>query len=180
MVSRVRQGDLSFGADEIEREAAVHLSHGFQAPAPVRQLPPVQNAFTGQVGPAPASSGNTQNIVVPPPPVQPQGQSWLSRIAISVVNRIASCTPARLHAVRAEQACTPSSFSSSSHLSRERRSAVTHITTALLDPFISCCVGRRNDSAVQLPMVAIPYWDRSHYENPYSGTWKGDRHSGRM
>jgi hypothetical protein len=81
MVSRVRQGDLSFGADEIEREAARSSVTRLQAPAPVRQLPPVQNAFTGQVGPAPASSGNTQNIVVPPPPVQPQGQSWLSRIA---------------------------------------------------------------------------------------------------
>jgi hypothetical protein len=28
---------------------------------------------------------------------------------------------------------------------------VTHITTTMLDPFISCCVSRRNDYAVQLP-----------------------------
>ncbi len=28
---------------------------------------------------------------------------------------------------------------------------MTHITTALLDPFISCCVGRRNDYALQIP-----------------------------
>ena len=28
---------------------------------------------------------------------------------------------------------------------------MTHITTALLDPFISCCVGRRNDYALQVP-----------------------------
>jgi hypothetical protein len=82
MVGRVRQGDLSFGADEIEREAARSSVTRLSAPAPARQLPPVQNAFAGQVGPAPlASSGNTQNIVVPPPPAQPQGQSWLSRIA---------------------------------------------------------------------------------------------------
>jgi hypothetical protein len=27
---------------------------------------------------------------------------------------------------------------------------VTHITTSMLDPFISCCVGRRNDYALQL------------------------------
>ncbi len=79
MVSRVRQGDLSFGADEIE--AARSSVTRLQAPASVRQLPPLQNAFTGQVGPAPAShSGNTQNIVVPPPPAQPQGQSWWNRI----------------------------------------------------------------------------------------------------
>ncbi len=80
MVGRVRQGDLSFGADEIEaaRSSVTRLA----APASARQLPPVQTTFTGQVGPAPASpSGNTQNIVVPPPPAQPQGQSWLSRIA---------------------------------------------------------------------------------------------------
>ncbi len=79
MVSRVRQGDLSFGADEIEaaRSSVTRLA----APAPARQLPPVQNAFTGQVGPAPVSpSGNTQQIVMPPPPVPQQGQSWLSRI----------------------------------------------------------------------------------------------------
>jgi hypothetical protein len=82
MVGKVRQGDLSFGADEIERDAARSSVTRLQAPPSMRQLPPVQNAFTGQVGPAPvASSGNTQNIVVPPPPVQPQGQSWLSRIA---------------------------------------------------------------------------------------------------
>jgi hypothetical protein len=82
MVSRVRQGDLSFGADEIERDAARSSVTRLAAPTAVRQLPPVQNAFPGQVGPAPvSSSGNTQNIVVPPPPVQPQGQSWLSRIA---------------------------------------------------------------------------------------------------
>src|ERR1051326_4635891 len=65
MVSRVRQGDLSFGADEIE--AARSSVTRLQAPASVRQLPPVQHAFTGQVGPAPAShSGNTQQIVMPP------------------------------------------------------------------------------------------------------------------
>ncbi len=28
---------------------------------------------------------------------------------------------------------------------------MTHITASLLDPFISCCVGRRNDYALQLP-----------------------------
>jgi hypothetical protein len=80
MASRVRQGDLSFGADEIEpaRSSVTRLA----APAPARQLPPVPNALTGQFGPAPmASSGNTQNIVMPPSPVQPQGQSWFSRIA---------------------------------------------------------------------------------------------------
>ncbi len=80
MVSRVRQGDLSFGSDEIE--AARPSVTRLQAPASVRQLPPLQNAVTGQFGPAPVpSSGNTQNIVVPPPSAQPQGQSWLSRIA---------------------------------------------------------------------------------------------------
>jgi hypothetical protein len=80
MASRVRQGDLSFGSDEIEpaRSSVTRLS----APTSVRQLPPLQNTLTGQFGPAPmGSTGNTQNIVVPPPPVQPQGQSWLSRIA---------------------------------------------------------------------------------------------------
>jgi hypothetical protein len=80
MASRVRQGDLSFGAEEIEpaRSSVTRLS----APTSVRQLPPLQNTLTGQFGPAPmASSGNTQQIVMPPPPVQPQGQSWLSRIA---------------------------------------------------------------------------------------------------
>jgi hypothetical protein len=80
MASRVRQGDLSFGADEIEpaRSSVTRLA----APAAARQLPPVQSALTGQFGPAPmASSGNTQQIVMPPPPVQPQGQSWFSRIA---------------------------------------------------------------------------------------------------
>jgi hypothetical protein len=80
MASRVRQGDLSFGADEIEpaRSSVTRLS----APTSVRQLPPLQNALTGQFGPAPvAPTGNTQNIVVPPPPSQPQGQSWFSRIA---------------------------------------------------------------------------------------------------
>jgi hypothetical protein len=80
MASRVRQGDLSFGADEIEpaRSSVTRL----QAPTSVRQLPPTQQALTGQFGPAPAlPSGNTQNLVVPPPPVQTQGQSWFSRIA---------------------------------------------------------------------------------------------------
>jgi hypothetical protein len=82
MVSKVRQGDLSFGADEIEREAARSSVTRLAAPTSVRQLPPVHSAFAGQVGPAPvSSSGNTQNIVVPPPPVQTQGQGWLSRIA---------------------------------------------------------------------------------------------------
>src|SRR5215469_17312373 len=40
MVGRVRQGDLSFGADEIEaaRSSVTRLA----APAPARQLPPVQ------------------------------------------------------------------------------------------------------------------------------------------
>ena len=28
---------------------------------------------------------------------------------------------------------------------------MTHITTSVLEPFISCCVGRRNDYALQLP-----------------------------
>jgi hypothetical protein len=28
---------------------------------------------------------------------------------------------------------------------------VTHVTVSMLDPFIACCVGRRNDYAVQLP-----------------------------
>jgi hypothetical protein len=28
---------------------------------------------------------------------------------------------------------------------------VTHISTSLLDPFIACCIGRRNDYAVQVP-----------------------------
>jgi hypothetical protein len=82
MVGKVRQGDLSFGADEIERDAARSSVTRLAAPTSVRQLAPVQNVFPGQVGPAlVASTGNTQNIVVPPPPVQPQGQSWLSRIA---------------------------------------------------------------------------------------------------
>jgi hypothetical protein len=80
MVSRVRQGDLSFGADEIEREAARSSVTRLQTPAPRPQLPPVHNAFTGQVGPAPLSSGNTQNIVVPPPPAPEPRPSWLSRI----------------------------------------------------------------------------------------------------
>jgi hypothetical protein len=81
MVGKVRQGDLSFGADEIERDAARSSVTRLAAPTSVRQLPPVQNAFTGQVGPAPvASSGNTQNIVVPPPVLEPR-QGWLSRIA---------------------------------------------------------------------------------------------------
>jgi hypothetical protein len=82
MASRVRQGDLSFGADEIEREAARSSVTRLQAPTSVRQLPPTQQALTGQFGPAPAfPSGNTQNLVVPPPPVQTQGQSWFSRMA---------------------------------------------------------------------------------------------------
>src|SRR2546430_4645730 len=75
MVSRVRQGDLSFGSDEIEaaRSSVTRLA----ASAPVRQLPPLQNTLTGQFSPAPVpTSPNTQNIVVPPLPAQPRGQSW--------------------------------------------------------------------------------------------------------
>lgn len=81
MVSRVRQGDLSFGADEIEREASRSSVTRLQAPTTVRQLPPLQNALTAQVGPAPQLSGNTQQIVMPPPPTPEPRPGWLSRIA---------------------------------------------------------------------------------------------------
>jgi hypothetical protein len=79
MVNKVKQGDLSFGADELDKDLARSSVTRLQAPAPVRQLPP--HAFPGQVGPAGAPTGTTQNIVIPPPPVQQQGPGWLSRIA---------------------------------------------------------------------------------------------------
>src|SRR2546429_463155 len=74
MVSRVRQGDLSFGSDEIE--AARPSVTRLQAPVSIRQLPPLQNAVTGQFGPAPVpSSGNTRGrfITANPPAKDERG-----------------------------------------------------------------------------------------------------------
>ncbi len=82
MINKVKQGDLSFGADELDKEPARSSVTRLQAPTARAQLGPVQPAFPAHVGLAsPLSSGNTQNIVLPPPPGPEPRPGWLSKMA---------------------------------------------------------------------------------------------------
>ncbi len=149
-VSKVRQGDLSFGADEIERDAARSSVTRIAAPTSVRQLPPVQNAFPGQVGPAPATSSGNIFRQHPKHRCSSTSSPTTGTKLVEQDRQFRGIEDSFLHA------CTPArrkrTRQAGVHTSGEKEGLlVTDITTSLLNPFIACCVGRRNDYAVQLP-----------------------------